>query len=66
MFWLSDTVDGGDIATQHWCMVWPGETASSLWRRELFPMGIQLLKETLEDIAAGRVVRVPQDTELAT
>lgn len=66
VFWLNDTVDGGPIAKQDWCFVEPGDTVSTLWRRELFPMGIRLLISVLNDVDAGIVVRVPQDPALAT
>jgi methionyl-tRNA formyltransferase len=66
MYWLSETVDGGDIAAQDWCFVRPGDTASELWRRDLFPMGLRLLAQTLKDLARGVMVRIPQDDELST
>jgi len=66
VFWLSDTVDGGPIAKQDWCMARPGDGPSEIWRRDLFPMGVRLLAEVLQDLDANRVVRVPQDQELAT
>lgn len=65
-FWLNDQVDGGPIAAQAWCHVRPDDTASSLWRRELFPMGLRLLGQVLADIDRGRIVSVPQDAALAT
>lgn len=66
VYWLTDTVDGGPIAAQDWCFVRPDDTASELWRRELFPMGVRLLAETLKNISAGTLVQVPQDRSLAT
>jgi hypothetical protein len=42
------------------------DTASSLWRRELFPMGLRLFDRVLGDILAGSEQRVPQDHDLAT
>ncbi len=66
VFWLGDRVDAGAIAAQDFCFVRPEDTASSLWRRELFPMGLQLLALTLHDIARNRIVRIPQDEALAT
>jgi methionyl-tRNA formyltransferase len=66
VFWLNDTVDGGDIAKQDWCFVRPGDTAEELWRRDLAPMGIRLLSSVLFDLARKRLVRVPQDDALAT
>ena len=66
VFWLNDTVDGGPIAAQDWCFVRPEWTAADLWREALQPMGISLLRKTLADVKAGRLVRVKQDHTLAT
>lgn len=66
VYWLSDNVDGGDVAAQEWCFVRPDDDASSLWRRELFPIGVRLLNRVVDDVSAGVLVRVPQDEELAT
>lgn len=66
VFWLSDTVDGGPIAAQEHVFIRPGQTAAELWREELQPLGIDLLRSALRDISAGRLVRVPQDSGLAT
>lgn len=66
VYWLTDTVDGGPIAAQDWCFVRPGDTAQELWRRDLQPMGLRLLRRTIEDIERGVLVQVPQDTALAT
>lgn len=66
VYWLSENVDAGDIAAQDWCWVRPGDDASTLWRRDLFPMGIRLLRRVLADLDDGLVVRLPQDEEVAT
>lgn len=66
VYWLSDTVDGGDIAAQDWCFVRREDTPSELWRRDLFPMGLRLIERTLNDLARGVMVRIPQDDSLAT
>lgn len=66
VYWLTDTVDGGPIAAQDWCFVRPGDTAQDLWRRDLQPMGLRLLRRTIGDIERGVLVQVPQDAALAT
>ena len=66
VYWLDDRVDGGPIAAQDWCFVRPNDTPSTLWRRELFPMGLRLLDQVLGDVLAGRVQRQPQDETCAT
>lgn len=66
VYWLTDTVDGGPVAAQDWCLIRPEDDAGSLWARELAPMGLRLFRHTLGDIAAGRLVKVEQDPALAT
>ncbi|MBU6167179.1 MAG: methionyl-tRNA formyltransferase [Alphaproteobacteria bacterium] len=66
VYWLTNRIDAGPMAAQDWCWVKPGDDASSLWQRELFPMGVRLLRETLRDLAAGRIVKAPQDEAAAT
>lgn len=66
VYWLTDHVDGGPIAAQDWCHVRPSDDASSLWKRELFPMGVRLLGEVLRDVDDGLLIEIPQDEELAT
>ena len=66
VYWMTDRADGGPIAAQAWCHVRPDDSPETLWRRELGPMGLRLLGATLDDIAAGRMVKLPQDESLAT
>ena len=66
VFWLNDTVDGGPVAARDWCFIRPGDTAESLWRNTLQPMGLRLVTKALDDIVAGRLVRIPQDHRIAT
>lgn len=66
VYHLTDTVDGGPIAAQDWRFVPPGSTAESLWRDVLFPLGLDLVRAALADLATGLVVCVPQDERLAT
>jgi methionyl-tRNA formyltransferase len=66
VYWLSDNVDCGDIAAQDWCHVRPDWTASDLWREELFPMGLRLLVQALNDLQHGTIVAQPQDEAVAT
>jgi methionyl-tRNA formyltransferase len=66
VYWLNDNVDGGPIAKQDWCWIRRGDTADKLWRRDVQPMGVRLLRETLADISAGRLVMVEQDEDVAT
>lgn len=63
---LSNKVDGGDILAQEWCWVQPGDDAETLWRRDLSPMGIRLLLDTLDRFASGDTYGKKQDEKLAT
>lgn len=65
-YWFNDTVDGGPVAAQDWCHVRPGWNAIDLWSNELFPMGLRLIREVLDQLKNGLVVAVPQDESLAT
>lgn len=66
VYWLTDQVDAGAIAAQDWCFVRPGWDASALWRKRLFPMGVDLVLATLEMLDGGIVVETPQDESVAT
>lgn len=66
VFWLNDHVDGGPIAAQEWCFVRPDDTPQRLWRRELRPLGLQLLEQVLNDLARGIIVARDQDEAVAT
>lgn len=65
-FWLDDGVDTGDVAAQDFVLLRPRDTASSLWRRDLFPMGLRLFARCLALLERGVVTRIPQDPALAT
>ena len=66
IYWLSDNIDAGPVAAQDWCWVQPGTTPDQLWRNQLFPLGVDLFQDVLRDLAAGEIVAVPQDEDLAT
>lgn len=66
VYWLNDVIDGGPLAAQDWCFARNDDTPQTLWRRELFPLGLRLLHQVLDDIARDIIVRVPQDEGLAT
>ena len=66
VYWLTDNVDAGDLAAQEHALLRAGDDAGSLWRRDLFPLGAELLTRVALDLAAGRIVRVPQDESSAT
>lgn len=66
VYWLNDRMDGGPIAAQDWCFVRPDDTPESLWRRELFPIGVRLLVDVVVSVMFGHAAAVPQDEALAT
>lgn len=66
VYWLTDTVDGGPIAAQQHVFVKSDDTPEELWRRELAPLGIKLLRKVLSDIHSGLLVQQPQDPDVAT
>jgi methionyl-tRNA formyltransferase len=66
VYWLNNGLDRGDVAAQEWCFVRGDDTPESLWRRELFPIGVRLFKRVLGQLDRGKIVSVPQDEELAT
>lgn len=66
VYWLDDGIDTGDVAAQGLAFIRPDDTPMMLWQRELMPLGLRLFRKVLIDVAAGRVVRRPQDEQLAT
>lgn len=66
IYWLNEVMDGGDIAAQDWCWIEPGETADSLWRKKLFPMGIRLLAVVLKNADEAFLNKEKQNTKVAT
>jgi methionyl-tRNA formyltransferase len=66
VFWLDSRADGGPVLLQDWCFVRPDDTAASLWKRDLGPMGVRLLGEAVDLISVGRAPKRPQDEALAT
>lgn len=66
VYWMDDGADTGHIARQDWCWIQPGDTAETLWRRDLAPMGVRLFEATLADIDNGLLQRTPQLATVAT
>lgn len=66
VYWLDDGIDTGPILLQKHVLVRPDDDASSLWRRELFPIGVLLLTEAVNLVARGAYIKTPQDEACAT
>ena len=64
---LSNRMDGGDVLAQRHFFIHPGDTAEELWRRDLAPLGVQLLASTVAAFARGGYQHgTRQDDTLAT
>ncbi|MGB9184412.1 MAG: formyltransferase family protein [Solirubrobacteraceae bacterium] len=67
VYLLDDGWDTGPIVLQDWCHVAPGWSASDLWREELFPMGVRLIRQVVrEHQRTGGLISRPQDERFAT
>lgn len=66
-YWMNDGADTGPIEAQDWCHVQPGDTVKELWRRELAPMGLLLLTQSVARLSLGqRPHALCQDELVAT
>lgn len=66
LYWLDDGADTGSIAAQDWCWIKPTDTAQSMWRDTLAPMGIRLFSQVLNQLDCGVVTAIKQSEQLAT
>lgn len=66
VFWLNSGIDRGDIERQQWIWLDKNKTAAEVWREELLPLGVKLLRAALADISNGRINRTPQDKRFST
>lgn len=51
VYLLEEQLDAGAIVFQDFCFVQPGDDASTLWRRDLAPLGLELLTRAVDHIA---------------
>lgn len=64
---LSNRMDGGEILAQKHVFIRPGDDAQELWRRDLAPLGIELLSQVVAGfVQSGYTHGAAQDEELAT
>jgi methionyl-tRNA formyltransferase len=64
---LANRMDGGDVLAQRHVFIYPGDTADELWRRDLAPLGVRLLADTVAAFARdGYQHGTPQNEALAT
>jgi len=66
-YWMDEGADTGPIQGQDWCHVRTGDTPTTLWRRELGPLGVRLLVDAAVALMHGAApVRQHQDETVAT
>lgn len=64
---LSNRMDGGPILAQQHVLIRPDDTPEDLWRRDLAPLGVELVVRVVAEFALGGYQHgAEQDEELAT
>jgi methionyl-tRNA formyltransferase len=66
IFWPDGGIDTGPVLLQKRIPIGPEDTTGSLYFKQLFPMGIDAILESVQLIKAGKAPRIPQDESLAT
>ena len=66
IFWPDEGLDTGPLLIQREVAIAPNDTAGSLYRDKLYPLGIDLLAEAVGLIESGRAPKTPQDEAAAT
>lgn len=73
VYWLNAGIDRGDIERQEMVWIDPahfyGDTkrnASEIWRGQLLPLGVSLMRDALRDIGRGVYNRAKQDARFST
>ena len=65
VFWLDDSVDGGDIFLQRTLFVDKKLNYHELWKK-IFPIGVEMICEAVELIENGNIIKIPQEEQFAT
>lgn len=65
VYWLNEKVDGGDILMQKPIFIDKSWSYSDLWK-EMFPIGVKMLCDSVDLVADGKAGRTPQDERFAT
>lgn len=67
LYWMDDGADTGPVVAQDWCHTRPDDTAATLWRRDLAPMGLRLFAHVLNQLREGSPCKgKQQDVALAS
>ena len=61
IFWPNDGLDEGPILMQKSCDIGPDDTLADVYFKKLFPMGVDAMIESLDQVANGSASKVEQD-----
>ncbi|MBI5288718.1 MAG: methionyl-tRNA formyltransferase [Chloroflexi bacterium] len=66
IFWTDKGIDTGPVLLQRECPVGADDTVGSLYFDKMFPMGVQMLAESVRLVREGAAPRITQDEARAT
>lgn len=66
VFWTDDGIDTGPILLQREAEIGPDDTGGTLYFKKLFPLGVEVVLESVDLIDAGKAPRLVQDESIAT
>lgn len=66
IFWTDKGIDTGPILLQRACDIGPDDTVGSLYFDRLFPMGVEMLAESVRMVREGTAPRIAQDASQQT
>lgn len=66
IFWADDGLDTGPILLQEMCPVDPNDTVDSLYKRFLFPVGVDAVARAVDMVADGTAPKIAQSDVDAT
>lgn len=66
IFWPDAGIDTGPILLQREVKIDPDDTVSTLYYNKLYPLGIEMILESVKLVKEGKAPRIPQDESQAT
>lgn len=66
IFWPDAGWDTGPVLMQREVEIGPDDTTGSLYYERLYPMGIEMILESVKLVSQGKAPRIPQDESQAT
>jgi methionyl-tRNA formyltransferase len=66
IFWPDEGIDTGPILLQREATIDPDDTVSTLYYNKLYPMGIDMILESVKLVREGKAPRIAQDESEAT